>query len=118
MLFPVCKHACADFGGSCPGDCDLVSIDQCSSIGICVAHFCSGRNQVYTVGNHGRGCCMPEGVGMDVRKIMLPAEVSQLVCDTVRVHGRAVIPNKHIGGIRPPVTVILFQLLIGFLPLL
>ena len=60
---------------------------------------------------------MPEGMGMDVGKIMLPAEVSQPVCDTVRVHGRAVIPNKYIRGICPPVTVILFQLLIGFLPL-
>ena len=54
---------------------------------------------------------MPEGVGMDVGKIMLSAEVAKPVCDTVRVHGRPVIPNKHIGGICPPVTVILFQLL-------
>ena len=54
---------------------------------------------------------MPEGMGMDVGKIMLPAEVAEPVCDTVRVHGRAVIPNKYIRGICPPVTIILFQLL-------
>ena len=49
---------------------------------------------------------MPESMGMDVGKIMLPAEVSQPVCDTVRVHGRTIIPHKYIRGICPPVTVI------------
>ena len=118
MLFPVCEHACADIGGSCPGDCNLMSVDQCCGIGICMAHLCSGRYQVYTVGDHGRGCRMPEGMGMDVRKIMFPAEVPQPIRDAVRVHGGTIIPNKHIGGIRPAVAVILFQLIIGLFPLL
>jgi len=48
---------------------------------------------------------MPEGVGMDMGKVMLPAEVAEPVCDAVRMHGRAVIPNKYIRGISPTVSI-------------
>ena len=48
---------------------------------------------------------MPESMGMDVGKIMLPAEVAKPIRDAVRVHGRTIIPNKHIGGVLPTVTV-------------
>ena len=37
---------------------------------------------------------MPEGVGMDVGKIIFPTEVMQPICDAVRMHGRNIIPNK------------------------
>ena len=60
---------------------------------------------------------MPEGVGMDMGQVIFLAEISQPVGDAVGMHGRAIVPDKDLGRIRPAITVVLFQLLIGCLPL-
>lgn len=48
------------------GNGNLVCVNRCRCVGVGVPQFRGCCHQVNTVGNHRRGCRMPEGVGMDM----------------------------------------------------
>ena len=86
FLVTIGEHTSSHFCCSGLGHCNLVGRNICCGRGVGMAKLIGGGDNIHTICNHCGSGGMLECVRMDVRKVVLFAEVIQPVSDTVRIH--------------------------------
>ena len=90
-----------DIRSCCSGNGNLVCVNCCRCVCVGVTRFRSCCHQVNAVGNHGRGCCVPECVGVDMGQAIVPAEVIQPSGNAGRMEPFPVIFGENHSGFFP-----------------